>query len=330
MAENLSEGAAISPTRGEQELLASLRSVIGERVDSSGEVHPGTGPSPHPEVKAAFSFWQFCFVLAFAIDISLIYDLVLDLFPGLEKNSVIPRLAQLIPIVGGTLLVSYFEQIRTWVLGHAAKKSFGVFFVWLLPVLLVTQMHFYSLYVELNPATAKVQILENGEFVEAQQFNDAERHFIRLNKPLAYSLHVGIPPDKKAPVYQITALQVLNGTFSQFRWLGRQPMRLEELDEVTISSPRDSGTVEVFAEDKPAMRISGFTRSAAPVSGKGDTAIYSWSETFIKDDTPSFHLPVGKYVFVLTVDGCHKELKDQDVPQKEGELIGFVRACKQG
>lgn len=324
MAVNSAEGAAISPTRGEQELLASLRSVIGERVENSGEDREATRPSPRPEVKTAFSFWRFCFVLAFAIDISLIYDLVLDLFPQLEKNSVIPRLAQLIPIVGGTLLVSYFEQIRNWVLGHAARKSFGVFFACLLPLLLAVQVHFYRLYVELNPATAAVQIQEKDRLVDAQLFNDAERHFIKLNKPLGYSVEVG----NQASVYQITALEVLKGTFSRFRWLGLSPMKLEELNEVIISSPTDSGTVEVFAEDKPAMRISGLTRSAVPVPGGASPAIYSWSKTFSHDDSPSIHLPDGKYDFVLNVEGCNKKLPDQRVPLKEGEQIDFLKACE--
>jgi lipid-A-disaccharide synthase-like uncharacterized protein len=322
MAVNSAERAAISPTPGEQELLASLRSIIGERVDSTGEVREETKPSPRPEDKVAFSFWRFCFILAFAIDMSLIYDLVLDLFPQLEKNSVIPRLAQLIPIVGGTLLVSYFEQIRDWVLGHTAKKSFGLFFLFLLPLLLVIQMRFYSLYVDLYPATAHVQVMENDKFVDAE-FNDTDRHFIKLNKPLAYSLQVG----NTSTVYPITALQVLKGTLSRFRWLGLSPMRLDELEAVEIASPKESGKIEVFAKDAPAMRITGLKRSLTPVSGGGDAAMYSWSEAFSNDGSPTIHLPRDKYDFVLTVEGCSKRLADQPVPQKMGEEIDFLKAC---
>ena len=323
MTVNSAKKAAISPTRGEQELLASLRSVIGERVNSAGEGPEERKPSPRREVKTTFSFRQFSFILALAIDISLMYDLVLDLFPQLERNSVIPRLAQLIPIVGGTLLVSYFEHIRTWVLGHTARKSFGLFFVFLLPLLLVTQMHVYSLYVELNPATASVQIQEKDKFVDVE-FTDAERHFIRLKEPSSYSLQIG----QEAAIYPITPFQVLKGTLSRFRWLGLLPMRLEALNEVTILSPRNSGKVEVFAKDTPAMRISGLTRGAhAPVVRGADPALYSWSKTFSNDDTPSLHLPPGKYAFVLTVEGCTKHLSDQVVPLENGEEINFQKAC---
>jgi hypothetical protein len=324
MAVRSAERAAISPTRGEQELLASLRSVIGERVDSTGEVREDPKPSLRPEVKAAFGFRRFSFILALAIDLSLIYDLVLDLFPQLERNSVIPRLAQLIPIVGGTLLVSYFEQIHTWVLGHTARKSFGLFFVFLLPVLLVLQMHFYSLYVELNPETAHVHIMEKDKLVNTD-FYDTERHFIKLKEPSPYTLQLQV--GNEDTVYEITAFQVLKGTLSRFRWLGLLPMRLEALYEVTISSPKNAGKVEVFAKDTRAMRISGLTRSHAPVAGGADSAIYSWSEAFSDDDTPSIHLPAGQYDFVLTVEGCTKPLRDQIVPLKSGEQIDFQKAC---
>jgi hypothetical protein len=113
--------AGIIPTPAEQELLASLRNVIGERPDGSGEVPEKTKPKTKAEGKAPFSFLQFVFIIALALDLSLIYVYVLDLFPGVEQNTVIPRLAQLLPIVGGTLLVSYLDQIRAWVLGLTAK-----------------------------------------------------------------------------------------------------------------------------------------------------------------------------------------------------------------
>src|ERR1019366_6234837 len=80
-----------------------------------------TKPKTKAEGKAPFSFLQFVFIIALALDLSLIYVYVLDLFPGVEQNTVIPRLAQLLPIVGGTLLVSYLDQIRAWVLGLTAK-----------------------------------------------------------------------------------------------------------------------------------------------------------------------------------------------------------------
>jgi hypothetical protein len=164
--------------------------------------------------------------------------------------------------------------------------------------------------------------MEEDKLVNAE-FNDTEHHFIKLKEPSPYTLQIG----DEGAVYQITAFQVLKGTLSRFRWLGLLPMRLEALHEVTIYSPKNAGKVEVLAKDTPAMRISGLTRSHAPVAGGADSAIYSWSETFSNDDTPSIHLPAGQYDFVLTVEGCTKPLRDQIVPLKSGEQIDFQRAC---
>ena len=253
---NKTSRATYSTHSVEQELLASLRSVIGERVGGSGEVPEEI----KPEVKASFSLLQFIFILALAVDLSLIYVYVLDLFPGLEQNSVIPRLAQLLPIVGGTLLVSYLDQIRAWILSLTARRHFGLGCVIVLPLLLAFQMHFYSLFVDLHPATAHVQIMEKDKFNVAE-FDDTERHFISLKKPLAYTIQIG----NQASVYQVTAMQVLKGTLARWRWLALLPLRLEELYPVTISLPQPDGQLEVLAADTPAMRISGLERSREPI-----------------------------------------------------------------
>jgi hypothetical protein len=409
--------AGIIPTPAEQELLASLRNVIGERPDGSGEVPEKTKPKTKAEGKAPFSFLQFVFIIALALDLSLIYVYVLDLFPGVEQNTVIPRLAQLLPIVGGTLLVSYLDQIRAWVLGFTAKKSFGLGCILVLPLLLAFQMRFYTLFVDLHPATAHVQIMEKDKFNDAE-FNDTERHFLKLKKPLAYRVRI----DNEASEYPITALQVLKGTLARWRWLGVSPLRLEVLHEVNVSSPQPSGRLEVLAPDTLALHLSKLTRSPAPVPGCADSSgsgtaqscsttprftpsagkailyktttpntdgltinvnssstahvrkwrdaafqalaagdlpantpvlmvydgtywnigtilnapsggsgeavppIYFWSEAFSGDNSPSIRLPAGKYVFVLTVDGCHQFLSGE-VPMKEEEQVDFLTAC---
>jgi hypothetical protein len=66
----------------------------------------------------------------------------------------------------------------------------------------------------------------------------------------------------------------------------------------------------------------------APSGGSGEAVppIYFWSEAFSGDNSPSIRLPAGKYVFVLTVDGCHQFLSGE-VPMKEEEQVDFLTAC---
>ena len=336
MADDEAKPAAhIEATPVEQELLASLRNLIGERAGGTGEASQKTALVTKPETKATFSIWQFIFIFALALDLSLIYLYVLDLFPGLEQNSVLPRLAQLLPIVGGTLLVSYLDQIRSWILGLTARKHFGLGCVIVLPLLLAFQMHFYSLVVELHPATAHVRIMEKDQLKDAE-FIDSEHHLIRLKKPFAYTIEV----ENQASVYKVTPLQVLKGTMARWHWIELRPLRLEELHPVTISSPQPKGRLEVTAPDTPAMRISGLERSLLPVLALPrdkqppdgtpedmNAAEYVWSHPFKDDDTPSINLPEGTYEFVLTVDGCNKRLPGQKVPVQEGQQIDFLTAC---
>jgi hypothetical protein len=319
--------APISPTAREQELLASLRSVIGERVGSTGKAPKETPErQTKSEAKTAFSLWQFTFILALAVDISLAYDFVLDVFPGLEKNSVIPRLAQLLPIVGGTLLVSYFEQIRIWVLGLTAKRSFGLTFVVLLPVLLVSQLHFYALFVDLHPPTTPAYILDKDKLTDAK-FSDDKHHFLKLDKPSTYSVEVGNP----SSVYQITPGQVVKGTLARLLGFGFSPLRLDELHEVTAYSPKAEGRVGVLAPDTPAMRISKLERSHEPMPDKRPgTITYSWNIHFVNDQSPSIHVPAGTYDFVLSVDGYKCEPKSQTIPDDDGASVNidFHGACR--
>jgi hypothetical protein len=316
------------PGSPDENLLDALRGFV-KQVSNQSQPHAiGKQISllPASEEKKAerevkFSFWHFVFILALAVDIALLYDFVLDLFPDIEQNSLMPRIAQLIPIVGGTLLVSYFDQIRKWILTLTAKKPVGLACLGLLSLMLLLQMHFYTLYVEVKPATAKLSIMEHEKFEEVE-WKDSERHFLRIKKPLPYTLRV----ENETSEYQVTPMQVIQGTLARLTWFRGAPMRLELLHEVNVSSPQPNGFVEVQAPDTPAMRISKLTRSGSPIDPKAATAIYSWTSTFSDDNTPSLYLPAGKYLFALHVIGCQRSVP-AEVPLKDGEQVDFLSAC---
>ena len=314
--------AIIDPTPEERDLLVSLRKVIGERAAGNGQPPQETKVETKTGTTTTTSaLWKFFFLLAMAVDLSLLY-LYLNQILGLDQNSLVQFLYKLLPIVGGTLLVSYVDKVRDWLLGLTEKRWIGYICLGCMPVLLATQMHFYRVYVDIHPAMAELKILhkENDKEVEVPvDFTGEDHHFLKVNKPDAYKLAVG------KGTYQVTPFQVLLGTLAWLHCPRISALNVEELHEVVFFSPVDEGHLEVLAKDSRAMQVarkaSHLERSQSPPAGAAPDT-YSWSKDFSDDESPPVYLPSGTYVFGLSVERCSNKLIWKDtVPERHAAKL---------
>lgn len=288
-------------SKTETDLVASVRALIQEEVAQAvGKKEP---------VKVAgrqLGHSHFFFIMVLALDLALVFVYILDLFPDFEQNRVISSIAKLLPFVGGTLLVTYLDKVRVGILRLTEKKGFRRMCIAALPFLFAFQIHFYSVYVDIHPATAHVQFADKGKYRDAEFSDPARRFHLLLPTPSHYSVRL---ENDDSSVYDISAWQVFKGTLARLPLLGRSiaPLRMDALIEVNIYTPKNHGSLTVEGPDTPGMRISKLSRGVMVKPG-----IYRWQRYFSgEDNIPSIHLPAGKYVFELEVEGCRKRMEHE-------------------
>jgi hypothetical protein len=314
-------------SKSENDLVESLRLVIQHAIAQAGG---GGDEQPAGAARQRFRISQLVFIVALALDLALIYVYVLDVFGDLEQNRVVSSLAKLLPIVGGTLLVSYLDHVRAGILKLTAKNTFGWGCIAVLPLLLAFQIHFYTLFVDLHPATAHVQVLDKkGVYHDADFTDPTHRAYLKLSNPSAYKIRL---ENDNWSVYEVSAWQVVKGTLARLPMLDHHfsPLQMDVLNEVIFLSPKPDGALIVDGPDTPGMKISKLSKIANPaaIPAKPSPGNYLWMRNFSDDDSPSVHLPAGKYNFILQVEGCPTlRMEGTEVPVADGKSLAFPQGC---
>src|SRR5271165_6811682 len=70
---------------------------------------------------------QIIFLVALALDITLLYMVLLEAFPNIPDNQgVVFFLQKVLPALGGTLIVSYFKRLRAWLFEQSRNPRLGI------------------------------------------------------------------------------------------------------------------------------------------------------------------------------------------------------------
>jgi len=312
------------PTKSEDAFIKSLRLMIQDEVEKVG-----SDAKPAREPNQPFRRSQLVFILVFALDLALIYVFALDLVGDVGQNRVVVSFAKLLPIVGGTLLVTYLEHVRAGILKLTEKERFGWGCVLLLPFLLAFQVHFYTLFVDLHPERAHVELLEKGAYHDAKFSDPTHRVYLLLPNPTHYTIRL----ENKWSEYDISAWQVVKGTLARLPALDHylKPLRMDVLYEVTILSPKKEGVLRVASPETPGMQISKLVKIAplAPTPATNVPKVYQWEKSFSGTEGPLIYLPSGTYDFTLEVKGCGPkplQRKGQEI-DNSSKPVNFVELC---
>lgn len=292
-------------------LIGSLRGLVRAELVAEGF------SLRSEDENVALGPWQIIVIIAFAVDVALIYVYFTSVIPGAKENRVVAFLAELLPFVGGTLLISYLEKIRRWILGLSTRPKWGIACLVFVPVLLFFQAPIYSLYVTLDPKNADVQLDQ-----KEARFSDAStREYLLLDKPLACRIRV--TDGNASAEYPISPLQVISGTLARVPVIdvAFKQLQLSVLYDVKIRSPEEDGIVQIRAPDNFAMRNSELAREA----DKGSSSKYLWTKGITTSST-LVRLPRGTYDFILQSTECNTET-DGMVIDKDHTIVDFHKNC---
>jgi len=158
---------------------------------------------------------QIIFLVALALDITLLYMVLLEAFPNIPDNQgVVFFLQKVLPALGGTLIVSYFKRLRAWLFEQSRNPRLGIAVVALLVVLLVRWWPIYCLFVQVDHG---LTVRLNGE---KAHFDDTHT-FLRVGRLRSCEVVVQAGSNQGFP-YHMSVGSVLEGTLARLPFAARK------------------------------------------------------------------------------------------------------------
>jgi len=311
-------------TATQRTLVESFQAFVREESENTNN-----GSGPQNQEKEELHPLQIIFLIAFATDITLLYVILLDVFPNIPENrGVVFLLQKVLPALGGTLAVSYFKRLRSWLFELSKDRRIGMAFVALLGVLVIAVAPIYSVYVSVTPpnTTVKYVRIDRRNFTvepepEPVHF-DQTGNFLLVPAPRAYDVEL---QDGSNPpfIYHIGVGRALKGTLVRTLWPSFKklftPLSLPAAYQVDISFNNDqSGQLYIYGDvyGDGEFRLNQTNKEhpwnakLAPVTASvPDVAIACpsqrgcWQKK-IELNQDVLVLPQGKYTFTKSNNGC--------------------------
>lgn len=298
--EGVAEERASELTATQRSFLESFQAFVHE------EAKNGSGPKKTEEELRPL---QIIFLIALAIDVTLLYLILLDVFPNVPENrGVVFFLQKVLPALGGTLLVSYFKRLRAWLLEVSKNKKVGIALTGVLGLLVLAQAPIYSVLVEVRPRTASVAFAAAGAggAAETADFDDSHR-FLRVPKLRSYDFLVQDGTNPQFP-YHIGAWSVLKGALAGLPFLDQafKPLPLAAAYRVSVNYEEAGGELYISAPEEFRLKQSqpfANTQLDAVVAAKAPAGACvagskCWRKMLAGDESVD-HLvvPAGNYRF---------------------------------
>jgi hypothetical protein len=272
----------------------SLRALVREELNNRGTATLG---KKSQELRPR----QFIFLLAFALDITLLYLWVAELN---EANKLWDSLEKLLPALGGTLAVSYFDRLREWLFAQS-EKAWLRKALWVPPLvfLVLIRLPIYSLVIQLYPASAELAVTEadTGKPVGSGSMNCTDGKTCKIPGLKFYPYRLKVKDGNFYGLYEISRLEVLKGTFARLPVLREffAPRPLWVLYEFPMEYKDPAGVLYIYSLDPtlPLKQLStGLRSSSTEKSSIGcPTNGSCWQKTIERQDE-TLSLPIGSYV----------------------------------
>jgi hypothetical protein len=297
----------------------SVRSFLRDELKNNGPNHAPTkkeGDDLRP--------LQMVFLIAFAIDITFFYFHLI----GGEENEFLAFLYKLLPALGGTLAVRYFDRLRVWLFKQSSKIWLGTPVLALAVVLLAMQWPIYSALVQLDPPGSSIQL--DGK--KAQLLQDGARTFLLVPKLRAHrvSLRFGRNPKFE---YEIGLGSVLKGTLARLPLFNRvkfMPVELASAYSVNISCPAAPAQLYISAPSGLPLENSGLS-PVSPTRAPNDACLPKrdcWSMAISTMVENPIVLPGGTYTFVEKDGECTRGPVTETIGYTAANHIGIPSECR--
>ncbi len=281
-------GSATALAPAEKAFVDSLHSFLREELKARhADGQLGAGGQPGHDTLD-LSPWQAVSLLALAFNVTLVYLFVISMIPGGEDNRVLVFLQKLLPALGGTLAVSYFDRLRGWLFNHSKNKWFGITSLVLLPLLLVRQAPIYSVFVQVEPPYSTVELDGN-----TARFNN-QRNFLLVK---VQSHHITVQDGHNPKFeYRIGAGRVFEGTIARLPYLNHvfAPLKLAAAYQVEISFEDEHGQLFISAPLGLPLENSnsGLVRVTSALSDLCPPAKECWTK-MVSQTLDFINLPAG-------------------------------------
>jgi hypothetical protein len=304
----------------------------------------GSG-SPKKEAEDLRPF-QVIFLVASALDVTLLYMALLDLFPNLAKSDLLKFFQELLPALGGALLLSYFDRLRRWLINKSANPKLGFMSLLLLGALLIIQGPICSVFIKIDPDSPAIEaklITAKGE-KKIEAGTGGFFLFVRGLQSNRIQLKDQEGGDNPAAEFEITKVDVLKGTLARLPFMGNlfKPRTLRVVYDVYIQYAPDSATQDrelyisaksdVFAQG-PRLENLPNNKDLRQVSRKNAPpgACPESQECWFQVVDPllgvqPFTLTTGDYTITQKNAGCVHGPKSLQVTKKSN--LEFVKECK--
>jgi hypothetical protein len=243
--------------------------------------------------------WQVVFLIAFAIDITFLYLMI-------PEGKGWAFFEKLLPALGGTLAVSYFERLRSWLFKHSKNSWLGGLFLVIALGGLVMQWPIYSIFVQIDPSSSDVEVkldekkvekLEKDR-VECREVSQTGCFFLPGRKPQSYQ--VVLREQESETPYQISTSDVLEGTLARLPFVGRvvKPRPLWLTYELTTVYKNPEGVLYISAG--PGLPLNRWDPQLRPAIKPPTAACPSsncWQTQTQLQSGEVFALPRGSYTF---------------------------------
>jgi len=295
---------AVAPERP-TELTATQKALVDSfqafvREEFKGANNGGSSAKKGKEVVELRPL-QIIFLVALALDITLLYVIMLEIFPNIPDNrAVVFFLQKVLPALGGTLLVSYFKRLRAWLLEQSRNRRLSSTVLVLLVVLVLRWWPVYWLFVRIEPG---LEVRVNGE---NPQFDDTHK-FLSVGplRPRDVVVQDGSNPEFP---YHMSVGSVLEGTLARLPFADRiiTQRRLAAAYLGTVYYVQGGGSLYISAEkdfvlNQPAPPANWELTPWASASFPKGACLPSdkcWHKEIPRSAIMDvFVLPQGEYIF---------------------------------